>query len=71
MTKEELDKKVLNRAPHSAFHHSDGFLFLATYLAYRKKKKRERMEKLRTISESDLYQNVESSKYEENLHIIK
>jgi len=70
MTKEELDEKLLNRTPYSAFHHFDGFLFLATYLAYRKKKKRERMEKLRTIDETNFYQNAESSKYEENLHVV-
>lgn len=66
MTKEELDEKLLNRTPHSAFQHYDGFLFLASYLAYRRKKKRERAKKSKKIFEQDLYQK----KYEENLHII-
>ena len=70
MTKEELDEKILNRTPRSGFHLYDGFLFLSTLLTHRKSKRGERVEKLRIIDEPEFDQNAESSKYEENLHIV-
>lgn len=70
MTREELDEKLLNRTPHSGFHLYDGFLFLSTFLAYRRNKKHKRVEKLRIIDEPEFDQNVESSKYEENLQVV-
>ena len=70
MTKEELDEKILNRMPHARFLHYDGIMILATWFAFRRKKKREHVEKLRDMVEQDLYQSLKSSKYEENLHIV-
>ncbi len=46
MTREELDKRILNRIPHSGFQQYDGIFFLTALLADRRRKKRERLEKL-------------------------
>ena len=46
MTQEELDERILNRIPHSGCHHYDDIFFLTGLLADRRRKKRERLEKL-------------------------
>jgi hypothetical protein len=70
MTNEELDEKLLNRTPHSGSHHYDGFMFLASFIAYRRKKKRERLKKLKIMGKQKIDQSIESSNYEKNIHLV-
>jgi len=64
MTREELDERILNRIPHSGSHHYDGLLFAASLLAFRRKRKIRRLEKLEKlkyrIEQNDTDAKIES-----------
>ena len=70
MTREEIDERILNRVPHSGCHQYDGIFFLAGLLAERRRKKLERLEKLKTLSAQKQtvkeisLRNLELSKYQ-------
>jgi len=69
MTREELDERILNRIPHSGFQQYDGIFFLTALLADRRRKKREKLEKLNYSGE--LNQSVVKVESPKELHKIK
>ena len=72
MTREEIDERILNRIPHSGYHHYAGIFFLTGLLADRRRKKREILEKLKlSIEQKQADVNVESPKEVQKLETIE
>jgi len=72
MTREELDERILNRIPHSGCQQYDGIFFLTVLLADRRRKKRERLEKLKNSSElKQSVVKVETPKEVQELEVIE